>query len=131
MGDKLQVLENVPLLARLGEELMKSLAERAEFVAVKKGDLAVQENNPGDALFAVVSDRLQAFTKLGSGRERVFATYCNSDCFGEMIAEAKRCLQGGVVASKDNIDAGMIFGTGFPPFRGGGAKYARDAGLWV
>jgi len=36
MEHKLQVLENVPVLASLGEELMKGLAERAEFVAVKK-----------------------------------------------------------------------------------------------
>ena len=84
MDDKCQVLANVPLLASLGEELMKGLAERAEFFAVKKGDLVVRENDPGDALYAVVSGRLQACTRLGSGRERVFANYCNGDCFGEM-----------------------------------------------
>jgi predicted acylesterase/phospholipase RssA/CRP-like cAMP-binding protein len=84
MEDKLQVLENVPVLASLGQELMKSLAERAEFVAVKKGELVVRENDPGDALYAVISGRLQAYTKLKSGRDRVFATYCNGDCFGEM-----------------------------------------------
>ena len=67
MEDKLQVLENVPVLASLGEELMKGLAERAEFVAVKKGDLVVRENDPGDALYVVVSGRLQAYTQLKSG----------------------------------------------------------------
>lgn len=84
MEDKLQVLENVPVLASLGEELVKSLAERAEFVAVQKGDLIVRENDPGDALYVVVSGRLQAFTRLKSGRERIFATYSNGDTFGEM-----------------------------------------------
>src|SRR2546426_3312708 len=84
MENKLQVLENVPLLASLGEELMKSLAEGAEIVAVKKGDLVVRENDPGDAFYIVESGRLQAYTHLKSGRERVFATYCNGDCFGEM-----------------------------------------------
>jgi 3-hydroxyacyl-CoA dehydrogenase/enoyl-CoA hydratase/3-hydroxybutyryl-CoA epimerase len=49
---------------------------------------------------------------------------------GVMIEEAKRCLSEGVVASEDDIDAGMIFGTGFPPFRGGLIVYARDVGLW-
>ena len=49
---------------------------------------------------------------------------------GVMIEEAKRCLSEGVVASEDDIDAGMIFGTGFPPFRGGLVVYARDVGLW-
>jgi len=84
MEDKLQVLQNVPVLASLGEELMKGLAERAEFVAVKKGDLVVRENDPGDALYVVVSGRLQAYTSLKSGRDRIFATYCDGDCFGEM-----------------------------------------------
>jgi 3-hydroxyacyl-CoA dehydrogenase/enoyl-CoA hydratase/3-hydroxybutyryl-CoA epimerase len=49
---------------------------------------------------------------------------------GVMIEEAKRCLSEGVVASEDDIDAGMIFGTGFPPFRGGLVVYARDIGMW-
>jgi 3-hydroxyacyl-CoA dehydrogenase/enoyl-CoA hydratase/3-hydroxybutyryl-CoA epimerase len=47
-----------------------------------------------------------------------------------MIEEAKRCLSEGVVASEDDIDAGMIFGTGFPPFRGGLVVYAREVGMW-
>ena len=84
MEDKFQVLESVPVLASLGKELMKGLAERAEFVAVKKGDLIVRENDPGDALYVVVSGRLQAYTRLKSGRDRIFATYCDGDCFGEM-----------------------------------------------
>ena len=36
-----------------------------------------------------------------------------------IIAEAQRSLDEGVVASADLVDAGMIFGTGFAPFRGG------------
>jgi NTE family protein len=84
MEDKLQVLENVQVLANLGKELLKGLAERVEFVAVKKGDLVVRENDAGDALYVVVSGRLQAYTSLKSGRDRVFATYCERDCFGEM-----------------------------------------------
>ena len=47
-----------------------------------------------------------------------------------MVQEAKLCLSEGVVASEDDIDVGMIFGTGFPPFRGGLVKYARDSGMW-
>ena len=47
-----------------------------------------------------------------------------------MIAEAKRCLNEKVVETEDDIDVGMIFGTGFPPFRGGLVKHARDAGKW-
>jgi predicted acylesterase/phospholipase RssA/CRP-like cAMP-binding protein len=103
MEDKLQVLGNVPLLAGLGEELMKSLAERAELVSIKKGDLVVRENDPGDALFAVVSGRLQAYTKLKSGRERVFATYCNGDCFGEMPLLSGETQWASVRALNDSV----------------------------
>lgn len=36
-----------------------------------------------------------------------------------IIEEAQKSLDEGVVASADLVDAGMIFGTGFAPFRGG------------
>ncbi len=43
---------------------------------------------------------------------------CNR-LIGKMRLEANKCLQENVVAEQDLIDAGMIFGTGFAPFRGG------------
>ncbi|MEX2494942.1 MAG: 3-hydroxyacyl-CoA dehydrogenase NAD-binding domain-containing protein [Woeseia sp.] len=46
-----------------------------------------------------------------------------------MINEAVACLREGVVADADLLDAGVIFGTGFAPFRGGPLKYARDRGV--
>ena len=36
-----------------------------------------------------------------------------------LINEAVACLREGVVEDKDLLDAGIIFGTGFAPFRGG------------
>ena len=43
-----------------------------------------------------------------------------------MIAEAQRALDEGVVDSADLVDAGMIFGTGFAPFRGGPLHYKKN-----
>lgn len=45
-----------------------------------------------------------------------------------IVTEAQKALDEGVVASADLVDAGMIFGTGFAPFRGGPLYYkaARD-----
>lgn len=37
--------------------------------------------------------------------------------------ECQACLEDGIVASRDDLDAGMIFGTGFAPFRGGPLYY--------
>jgi len=42
-----------------------------------------------------------------------------------MIAEAQKTLDEGVVESADLVDAGMIFGTGFAPFRGGPLHYKK------
>jgi len=40
-----------------------------------------------------------------------------------LIDESVRCRDQGVVASGDMVDAGVIFGTGFAPFRGGPIHY--------
>lgn len=45
-----------------------------------------------------------------------------------MIDEAKKCLEEKVVADSDLIDAGIIFGAGFAPFRGGLMQYAKEQG---
>jgi 3-hydroxyacyl-CoA dehydrogenase/enoyl-CoA hydratase/3-hydroxybutyryl-CoA epimerase len=45
-----------------------------------------------------------------------------------MVNEAVACLSEGVVADGDLLDAGVIFGTGFAPFRGGPINYARERG---
>lgn len=46
-----------------------------------------------------------------------------------MLDEAFACLREGVVADGDLLDAGMIFGTGFAPFRGGPIHYAKKQGI--
>ena len=46
-----------------------------------------------------------------------------------MVNEAVACLSEGVVKDADLLDAGVIFGTGFAPFRGGPLNYARDRGI--
>ncbi len=45
-----------------------------------------------------------------------------------LVNEAVACLADGVVDSEDLLDAGVIFGTGFAPFRGGPLRYLRDTG---
>jgi 3-hydroxyacyl-CoA dehydrogenase/enoyl-CoA hydratase/3-hydroxybutyryl-CoA epimerase len=46
-----------------------------------------------------------------------------------MVNEAIACLADGVVDDADLLDAGVIFGTGFAPFRGGPIQYARTQGI--
>jgi len=46
-----------------------------------------------------------------------------------LVNEATACLREGIVDEKDLIDAGVIFGTGFAPFRGGPLEYIRNSGV--
>lgn len=45
-----------------------------------------------------------------------------------LVNEAVGCLDDGVVDDPDLLDAGVVFGTGFAPFRGGPINYARQRG---
>ncbi|GAA4862767.1 3-hydroxyacyl-CoA dehydrogenase NAD-binding domain-containing protein [Luteimonas vadosa] len=46
-----------------------------------------------------------------------------------LLNEAVAALHEGVVADADLLDAGVIFGTGFAPFRGGPIQYIRETGV--
>lgn len=45
-----------------------------------------------------------------------------------MINEAVACLREGVIQDQDLLDAGMVFGTGFAPFKGGPMHYVQAVG---
>jgi 3-hydroxyacyl-CoA dehydrogenase / enoyl-CoA hydratase / 3-hydroxybutyryl-CoA epimerase len=46
-----------------------------------------------------------------------------------MVNEAARCLEEQIINAPQDVDIGMVFGTGFPPFRGGLCKWADNIGL--
>ena len=46
-----------------------------------------------------------------------------------MVNEAARVLEEGVVEASEDVDFGMIMGTGWAPFRGGPLRYADARGL--
>ncbi len=45
-----------------------------------------------------------------------------------MLNEAIACLREGIVPDADLLDAGVVFGTGFAPFRGGPIHYVKSEG---
>jgi 3-hydroxyacyl-CoA dehydrogenase / enoyl-CoA hydratase / 3-hydroxybutyryl-CoA epimerase len=48
------------------------------------------------------------------------------DLVNPLIDECEKALTEGVVASADHVDAGVVFGTGFAPFRGGPLHYRQS-----
>ncbi|HEV2847104.1 MAG TPA: 3-hydroxyacyl-CoA dehydrogenase NAD-binding domain-containing protein [Thermoanaerobaculia bacterium] len=53
-------------------------------------------------------------------------------CWLQMLNETARCMEEGIIANPADVDIGVIFGFGFPPFRGGLLREADRHGLrWV
>ena len=50
-------------------------------------------------------------------------------CMVPMINEVLLCLQENIVASPQEADMALIYGIGFPPFRGGAFRYLDQTGL--
>lgn len=46
-----------------------------------------------------------------------------------MLIETVRCLEENIVATAAEADMGLVYGIGFPPFRGGALKYLDQMGL--
>jgi 3-hydroxyacyl-CoA dehydrogenase/enoyl-CoA hydratase/3-hydroxybutyryl-CoA epimerase/enoyl-CoA isomerase len=45
-----------------------------------------------------------------------------------MLLEASRCLEDGIVATPVEVDVALLYGLGFPPFRGGILRWADSVG---
>ncbi len=79
------------------------------FYTYKKGKPIKENKTADDTLLTTLADRLIL----------------------RMLNESVACLREEVVANSDLLDAGMILGTGFAPFRGGPMHYAKTRGVYV
>jgi 3-hydroxyacyl-CoA dehydrogenase / enoyl-CoA hydratase / 3-hydroxybutyryl-CoA epimerase len=53
-------------------------------------------------------------------------------CWLQMLNETARCMEEGIITNPADVDLGVIFGFGFPPFRGGLLREADRHGLsWL
>jgi 3-hydroxyacyl-CoA dehydrogenase/enoyl-CoA hydratase/3-hydroxybutyryl-CoA epimerase/enoyl-CoA isomerase len=61
------------------------------------------------------------------------ATITDQDIIDRMmlplIIECSRCLEDQIVQSPVEVDMGLVYGLGFPPFRGGALRYSDVVGL--
>jgi 3-hydroxyacyl-CoA dehydrogenase/enoyl-CoA hydratase/3-hydroxybutyryl-CoA epimerase len=72
------------------------------------------------------------YTLLGWSGKPVAAQEITERCWLQMLNETARCMEEGIITNPADVDIGVIFGFGFPPFRGGILREADRHGLpWV
>jgi len=63
-----------------------------------------------------------------AGRREFTAEEIVARCMVPMVNEVARCLEEGIVASPPEADMALVYGIGFPPFRGGACRYVDQMG---
>ena len=107
VGEVLADAFDLPTSDRLKHKLEQGELGRKSgqgFYQWKNGKVSKQ-NKPSNAIDKQVQDRLVL----------------------SLVNETVKCLDEGLVEDADLLDAGVIFGTGFAPFRGGPIQYATTA----
>ena len=94
-----------------------------------KGFYAYEEDKKGKPRKV----RDEAAIELVKGVARESREFSDDDIIARMMVplclEAVRCLEDGIVASPAEADMALIYGIGFPPFRGGALRYIDAMGV--
>ncbi len=123
----------IELADRVGLDVALHVAEiLSEVLAAKPPDLLREKVAKGD-LGAKTHRGFYAYDKNGKAIKNRSAPNGDAELADRLllplINEAVACLHEGIVADADLLDAGVVFGTGFAPFRGGPMRYARERGV--
>jgi 3-hydroxyacyl-CoA dehydrogenase/enoyl-CoA hydratase/3-hydroxybutyryl-CoA epimerase len=123
--------------AKVGKILYNGLGERMTPSALSgqltdKGLLG-KKNKKGFYLYdekgkktEVNQESFKAYRKEGKS---IDPRHCQMRLILPMINEAASTLEDKIVDGPKDVDLALIYGIGFPPFRGGLLKYADDLGL--
>ena len=113
-GDRLQVPRTVAKLAASGRKGRKNARGFYRYEKGTKGKKKVDTT---------------VYADLGINPQQQIPTEeISRRCALQMINEAVRCLEEGILRSPRDGDVGAIFGLGFPPFRGGPFRYVDEVG---
>ncbi len=104
-----------------GKSLARGATEVPEILANKVA-LGQLGKNTGRGIYKYVDGKPQ------KGQPDAYDQTLVDALIEPYLQEAEAVLAEGIVADADLVDAGLIFGTGFAPFRGGPLHYIRNRG---
>jgi len=127
----------IDVCAHVGEIMEKGLGSRAKAnhlseKAVAK-ELLGRKNSKGFYLYDEKGKQSEVnpamISLINKPQKTMDETEIQMRCIIPMINEAANILDEKIVDSAATVDLGLIFGIGFPPFRGGLLRYADNEGL--
>ncbi|WP_458526340.1 fatty acid oxidation complex subunit alpha FadB [Onishia taeanensis] len=117
-------------MAREGKTAIQAMFE-ADRLGQKnaKGFYAYEEDKKGKPKKVEDEAALSLVKELAAGRQ----DFSDEDIIARMMVplcmETVRCLEDGIVATPAEADMALIYGIGFPPFRGGALRYIDAMGV--
>lgn len=119
----LKDFEDSKLLGKKGGKGIFLYDDKGERKSVTTGKLWWKKKRP------VYNPDVLAMLAKYSKKTKKAADEIQDRLFLVMIAEAARVLEEGVIDSTSQLDLAMVFGCGFPPFKGGVLRWADSIGL--
>jgi CRP-like cAMP-binding protein len=96
------MLRKVPLFAELDENELQAVAALAARTDVPKKNIVVQEDDPGESLYIILSGEVKVSSYTMDGREVVLALLGKSSFFGEMSLIDKEPRSATVTTMQDS-----------------------------
>lgn len=96
-----ETLGTVPLFAQLNDEELKRVADAARERTYPKNSVILFEDDPGDALYVVVSGLVKVVLVGEDGREVILSVLGEGDFFGEMALIDDEPRSAHVIAMED------------------------------
>ena len=105
-----------------GKALAKNASAEIPEILAKKVALGQLGRKSGEGIYRYENG------KAVKGRPDAYPASLVESLIEPYLHEAREALAEGIVADADLVDAGLIFGTGFAPFRGGPLHYLKSLG---
>ncbi len=105
--DTTQLLHKVSIFAELSAETIADLAKRVWNRTAEAGSVIVSHEEPGDALFVIVTGKVKVVLYGETGREIILSILRGGDFFGEMSLLDRQPRSANVVAVEDSQLLGL------------------------
>ena len=96
------VTATASLFAGLDADARAAVARELEWVSLKGGDALFRENEPGDALYVLISGRLRVFVS-GEDGPRLVAEITRGEIVGEMAVLTDELRSATILAARDSM----------------------------